>query len=73
MKRSLMLLALAFLSMQGQSQSYDLLIRNGRVIDPKNKIDAKMDIAVSDGKIAKVAPKIEGTAMYSTERRKTIT
>jgi dihydroorotase len=62
-----MLLALAFLAIQGQSQSYDLLIRNGRVIDPKNKIDAKMDIAVSDGKIAKVASKIEGTARQTID------
>ncbi|MCE2835260.1 MAG: amidohydrolase/deacetylase family metallohydrolase, partial [Chitinophagaceae bacterium] len=67
MKRSLMLLALAFLAIHGQSQSYDLLIRNGRVIDPKNKIDAKMDIAVSDGKIAKVAAKIEGTARQTID------
>jgi dihydroorotase len=67
MKRSFMLLALAFLAIQGQSQSYDLLIRNGRVIDPKNKIDAKMDIAVSDGKIAKVAAKIEGTARQTID------
>jgi dihydroorotase len=62
-----MLLALAFLAIQGQSQSYDLLIRNGRVIDPKNRIDAKMDIAVSDGKIAKVASKIEGTARQTID------
>ena len=62
-----MLLALAFLAIHGQSQSYDLLIRNGRVIDPKNKIDAKMDIAVSDGKIAKVASKIEGTARQTID------
>ena len=62
-----MLLALAFLAIQGQSQSYDLLIRNGRVIDPKNKIDAKMDIAVSDGKIAKVASRIEGTARQTID------
>ncbi|MFN7279489.1 MAG: amidohydrolase/deacetylase family metallohydrolase, partial [bacterium] len=41
--------------------------RNGRVIDPKNKIDAKMDIAVSDGKIAKVAAKIEGTARQTID------
>jgi dihydroorotase len=44
------------------AQSYDILIRNGRVIDPKNGIDAKMDIAVSEGKIAKVSSQIQGTA-----------
>ncbi|HMI62493.1 MAG TPA: amidohydrolase/deacetylase family metallohydrolase, partial [Puia sp.] len=34
---------------------YDLLIRNGQVIDPKNRINAKLDLAIKDGKIAKVA------------------
>ncbi|MEP7375140.1 MAG: amidohydrolase/deacetylase family metallohydrolase [Chitinophagaceae bacterium] len=37
------------------AQQYDLLISNGRLVDPKNNIDAKMDIAIKDGKIAKVA------------------
>ena len=40
------------------AQQYDLLIRNGRVIDPKNSIDSKMDVAIKDGKIAKVANSI---------------
>lgn len=37
---------------------YDLLIKGGRVIDPKNKIDGRMDVAIADGKIAKVAANI---------------
>ena len=37
-----------------QAQQFDLLIKNGHVIDPKNHIDSKMDIAVKDGKIAEV-------------------
>jgi len=41
-----------------QAQQYDLLIKNGRVIDPKNKVDGKMDVAVADGKISKVAKDI---------------
>src|SRR5512143_2924013 len=32
----------------------ELLIKNGRVIDPANKIDRKCDVLVTDGKIAKV-------------------
>jgi len=32
----------------------NLLIKNGRVIDPVNKVDGKLDILVSDGKIAKL-------------------
>jgi dihydroorotase len=42
----------------GYTQQYDLLIKNGRVIDPKNKIDAKMDVAISEGKISRVAKDI---------------
>ncbi len=36
--------------------SYDLLLSGGHVIDAKNKIDAVMDVAIKDGKIARVAP-----------------
>jgi dihydroorotase len=39
----------------------DLLIRGGRVIDPRNNIDAVMDVSVSGGKIAQVAAKITPT------------
>jgi dihydroorotase len=33
---------------------YDLIIRGGRVIDPARRLDAVMDVAVSNGKIAAV-------------------
>jgi len=47
----------------GRSQDIDLLIRNGHVIDPRNNIDGVMDVAVSGGKILKVAAGIpQGTA-----------
>ena len=32
----------------------NILIKNGQVIDPANKIDGKLDILVADGKIAKL-------------------
>ncbi len=35
--------------------AYDLLLRGGHVIDAKNHIDAVMDVAIKDGKIARVA------------------
>lgn len=38
---------------------YDVLIRNGRVIDPANQINAVMDVAIHAGKIVKVAPRID--------------
>jgi dihydroorotase len=40
------------------SQEYDLLIKNGYLIDPKNSINRKMDVAVSNGQIVAVAPAI---------------
>ncbi len=38
-----------------QAAQWDLLIKGGRVIDPKNKIDATLDVAIAKGKIARVA------------------
>ncbi len=51
------LLAIIFLVSQGSAvaQPLDLLIKNGRVIDPKNNIDAVMDVGIVDGKISEVA------------------
>jgi dihydroorotase len=40
----------------------DLLIKGGHVIDPRNNIDAVMDVSVSGGKIAQVAANITPTA-----------
>jgi dihydroorotase len=40
------------------SPEYDLLLKGGHVIDAKNNIDALMDVAIRDGKIAKVSPAI---------------
>lgn len=38
--------------------AYDLLLKGGRVIDPKNKIDGRMDLAIANGRIGRVAPSI---------------
>jgi dihydroorotase len=40
------------------AQSYDTLLKGGHVIDPKNGIDRVMDVAISGGKIARVASNI---------------
>ncbi len=36
-------------------QAYDLLLKGGHVVDPRNAIDAPMDVAISGGEIARVA------------------
>lgn len=41
-----------------QAQQIDILLKGGHVIDPKNKIDAQMDVAITDGKISAVAKDI---------------
>src|SRR6476620_8479144 len=58
---------LFFLPFVLHAQQFDLLIKNGHVIDPKNNIDAIKDIAVANGKIASVANDIP-----ATESKKTI-
>lgn len=45
-----------------QAQEIDLLLKGGRVIDPKNSIDSKMDVAVKDGKIYRVAADIPSSS-----------
>ncbi len=42
-----------------QAPQFDLLIKNGHVIDPGNGIDAVMDVAVTGAKIARVAANID--------------
>ena len=42
--------------------TYDLILRGGRVIDPSQRLDAVSDVAFAGGKVAKVAPKLQGGA-----------
>ena len=43
------------------AQPFDIVIKGGHLIDPKNNIDAIMDMAVKDGKVVKVASGIDGS------------
>jgi dihydroorotase len=45
---------------------YDLLLRGGHVIDPKNGVDAVRDVAIAGGKVAAVAPRIEPADAFKT-------
>lgn len=60
MKTKVLLLlgAVCFTAFAVRGQAVDILIKNGHVIDPKNNIDAVMDIAIRDKKILEVSPKI---------------
>jgi dihydroorotase len=50
----------------GQAPSYDLLLQGGHVLDARNHIDAVMDVAIKDGKVAMVAPHIASADALKT-------
>ncbi|MCZ2075420.1 MAG: amidohydrolase/deacetylase family metallohydrolase [Bryobacteraceae bacterium] len=49
------------------AQTYDLLLKGGHVIDPKNKINAPMDVAVAGGKITRI-----GAGIPASQARRTV-
>ena len=55
----LVLLMLCLSTGIAKSQNFDIVIKGGHVIDPKNNLDDILDIAIKDGKIAMVAKNIE--------------
>jgi len=48
------------------SPEYDLLLKGGHVIDAKNNVDGLMDVAIRNGKIAKVARTIPAPRAIKT-------
>ena len=60
----LRILAISLLActLTASAQQYDLVLRNGHVLDPKNNVDAKRDVAILDGKIAAIEPSIPASA-----------
>src|SRR3984893_161210 len=63
---ALSLLAASDVIAQTPLPAYDLLLHEGHVIDAKNHIDSVMDVAIKDGKIAKVAQHIPSTDALKT-------
>ncbi len=48
------------------AQTYDVLLKGGRVVDPRNNLDAVRDIAVTGGRIAAIAANIAPTQAKKT-------
>jgi len=65
MKAPLLIVLLA--SGAAAQPAYDLLLKGGHVIDPGNRIDGPMDVAIAGGRIAAVGP-----AISSSTARKTV-
>jgi dihydroorotase len=57
-------LALAAIGRPAAQQNYDLLLKGGHVIDPKNRISAVRDVAIANGKVAAVAARIDPAAAF---------
>jgi dihydroorotase len=55
----LIFIGLSWMSPVSSQQKYDLLLKGGHVIDPKNKVSAVRDVAIANGKVAAVAAKID--------------
>ena len=45
-----------------QPHPFDLVLKGGHVIDPKNGIDSVLDVGVRDGKIIQIAESIPGAS-----------
>ncbi|MCS7023282.1 MAG: amidohydrolase/deacetylase family metallohydrolase [Bryobacteraceae bacterium] len=45
---------------------FDLLLKGGHVIDPKNGVNGRRDVAIRDGKIAAVAPNLDPSQATKT-------
>jgi dihydroorotase len=61
-----LLLAAGVLPVAAQQQKYDVLLRGGHLIDPRNGTSAVRDVAIAGGKIAAVAPKIDPADAFKT-------
>ncbi|HEX6462915.1 MAG TPA: amidohydrolase/deacetylase family metallohydrolase [Vicinamibacterales bacterium] len=64
MKLTAMFAAVAWLSLSATGyvpaqQKYDLLLKGGHVVDPRNRISAVRDVAIADGKVAAIAARID--------------
>ena len=55
------LLTILAIPSTADAQIYDLVIKGGHLVDPKNNIDGPRDVAVVDGKIAKVSENISAS------------
>ncbi len=43
------------------AQTYNIVIKGGQLVDPKNNINEPMDLAIKDGKVVQIAKNIDAT------------
>jgi N-acyl-D-glutamate deacylase len=65
-----LLLAIVLLAAQAHAQTYDLVIRDGLVMDPESGLEAVRNLAVRDGKIAALTPeRVSGKRVIDAKGR----
>jgi dihydroorotase len=64
--RLVLLSAFCTILLFAQTPQYDLLLKGGHVIDPKNNVNAVRDVAIRDGRIAAVENSIPSSAAKKT-------
>jgi dihydroorotase len=52
----------AHTNLQGDPMAFDLIVRGGRVIDPSQRLDARLDVGFRSGKVARLAAQLKGDA-----------
>lgn len=62
----MLLLAAIFIAAALAQPQYDLLLKGGHVIDPRNRISGVRDVAIKDGRIAAVSANIPASAAART-------
>jgi dihydroorotase len=63
---SIKILVGLLLCVPGMAQTYDLLLKNGHVIDPKNNLDRIADVGIKQGKIAAVGANLDAAGAAKT-------
>ena len=63
---TLLLALLIGLPLAGRQDSYDLILTGGHVVDPANEIDGIRDVAIRNGRIARVAASIPARSAKRT-------
>jgi dihydroorotase len=69
MRQLSLLLALFFSAIvpaAAQGTTYDLILKGGHVLDPKNNVDAVRDVAITGGKIAAIEPSLPASSAKKT-------
>ena len=66
---NIMKILISYLALSGALAAqpvYDLVLKGGHVVDPKNKINQVMDVAIAAGKIARLARDIPASEAKKT-------